>query len=188
MSGQAIRPQGRRIFVLLPLIFFVALAAVFFVRLKAGDPSNLPSALIGKPIPPFSLPSLDGGKGLTDADLRDGKLTLVNVFASWCGPCHEEHPFLMELSKDSRFRLVGINYKDQTENARRFLGAKGNPFAMIGVDASGRTAIDWGVYGVPESFLVRGDGTIAYKLIGGISAENIAAKLEPEIRKALGQK
>jgi len=187
VTEQTAAPRPRRLFVLLPLILFAALAAVFFVRLKAGDPSNLPSALIGRPIPTFSLPGLDGGKGLSDADLRDGKLTLVNVFASWCGPCHEEHPFLMELAKDSRFRLVGINYKDQTENARRFLGAKGNPFAAIGVDSNGRTAIDWGVYGVPESFLVRGDGTIAYKLVGGVTAESLAGKLEPEIKKALAQ-
>lgn len=188
MSEQAARSKNKRLFVLLPLVLFAALAVVFFIRLQAGDPSNLPSALLGKAIPTFSLPGLDGGKGLSDADLRDGKLTLVNVFASWCAPCHEEHPLLMELAKDKRIRLVGINYKDQTENARRFLGAKGNPFAMIGVDASGRTAIDWGVYGVPESFLVRGDGTIAYKLVGGVTAENITGKLEPEIRKALERK
>ncbi len=185
MTDAARTPRGRRFLVLLPLLFFAGLAAVFLVQLRAGDPASLPSALIGRQVPRFELPGLDGHRGLSDADLRQGKLTLVNVFASWCVPCHEEHPLLMSLARDSRLRLVGINYKDQAENARRFLGAKGDPFAAVGADTNGRVAIDWGVSGVPESFLVRGDGTIAYKVFGPITAENLADKLEPEIRKAL---
>jgi cytochrome c biogenesis protein CcmG/thiol:disulfide interchange protein DsbE len=187
MSTAAARP--RRLLALLPLVAFGALALVFLMQLYGGDPSKLPSALIGRAVPAFALPPLEpGGKGLADADLRQGKLTLVNVFASWCGPCHEEHPFLMELAKDGRFNVVGINYKDLAENARRFLGARGNPYAAIGVDNNGRAAIDWGVYGVPETFLVRGDGTIAYKLVGPINADSLKAKLGPEIETALAKK
>jgi cytochrome c biogenesis protein CcmG/thiol:disulfide interchange protein DsbE len=111
-------------------------------------------------------------------------VTVVNVWASWCVPCHDEIPFLAKLAQDTRIQLVGINYTAQTDNARRYLTRYGNPFAATGVDANGRTAIDWGVYGVPETFLVGRDGRIAYKLIGPISAENLAGVLEPEIAKA----
>ena len=111
-------------------------------------------------------------------------MTLVNVWASWCVPCHDEIPFLAQLAQDKRIQLVGINYKDQPDNARRFLNRYGNPFVATGVDANGRTAIDWGVYGVPETFLVGRDGKIAYKLIGPINAESLAQQLTPAIEKA----
>ena len=181
----------RNILVLLPLIVFLALAALFLVRLGSGDPSRLPSALIGRPAPPTDLPPLAGlerdGKavpGLSNAAFQ-GTVTLVNVWASWCVPCADEVPFLERLAKDKRIQLVGINYKDPPDNARRFLNRYGNPFVAAGVDASGRTSIDWGVYGVPETYLVGRDGTIAYKLVGPITAENLAQVLEPEIAKAL---
>jgi len=181
----------RNIFVLLPLIVFLALAALFLVRLWSGDPSRLPSALIGKPAPHTDLPPLAGlerdGKavpGLSNAAFK-GELTLVNVWASWCVPCADEVPFLEKLSKDKRVRLVGINYKDPTDNARRFLNRYGNPFVAVGVDASGRTSIDWGVYGVPETYLIDRNGTIAYKLVGPVTAENLAGAIETEIVKAL---
>lgn len=171
----------RRWFVLAPLIVFALLAALFLVRLFSGDPGRLPSALIGKPAPSFALPALEGlmrdgtpVPGLSTADLKGG-VTVVNVWASWCAPCREEHPVLVELAKDPSIRLVGINYKDQPENARRFLGALGNPFAAVGEDANGRAAIDWGVYGVPESFVIAPDGTIAYKQVGPLTAEAIAS-------------
>ena len=122
--------------------------------------------------------------GLSNAAFQ-GELTLVNVWASWCVPCADEVPFLERLSKDKRIKLVGINYKDPTDNARRFLNRYGNPFVAVGVDASGRTSIDWGVYGVPETYLVGRDGTIAYKLVGPVTAENLAQVIEPEIAKAL---
>jgi cytochrome c biogenesis protein CcmG/thiol:disulfide interchange protein DsbE len=180
----------RRLFVLLPLLIFVGLAALFFYRLGSGDPSKLPSALIGRAAPKTDLPPLEGltrdGQpvpGVSNVTFT-GKVTVVNVWASWCVPCHDEIPFLAKLAQDTRIQLVGINYKDQTDNARRFLNRYGNPFAATGVDANGRTAIDWGVYGVPETFLVGRDGRIAYKLIGPISAENLAGVLEPEIAKA----
>jgi cytochrome c biogenesis protein CcmG/thiol:disulfide interchange protein DsbE len=186
-------PVSSRLVVLLPLAVFAGLSLVFLSRLGGGDSSRLPSALIDKPVPSFSLPALGGiggDVGLSDADLRDGHVRLVNVFASWCVPCHQEHPQLLQLSRDQDlarrgFRLVGLAYKDEPENARRFLGAAGNPYAAIGVDASGRTGIDWGVYGVPESFLIRGDGTIAYKFVGPISEEAMTRTILPEIAKLL---
>jgi len=184
--------KRRNILVLLPLVVFAALAALFLVRLWSGDPSRLPSALIGHPAPKTDLPPLAGlttrdGKavpGLSNAAFS-GELTLVNVWASWCVPCADEVPFLEKLSKDTRIKLVGIDYKDPTDNARRFLNRYGNPFAAVGVDASGRSSIDWGVYGVPETYLIGRDGTIAYKLVGPVTAENLAQALEPEIVKAL---
>ncbi len=189
--GEGSDTKRRNILVLLPLAAFLALAALFFFRLGSGDPSHLPSALIGHPVPPTDLPPLAGlereGKavpGLSNATFA-GAVTLVNVWASWCVPCADEVPFLEKLSKDKRIQLVGINYKDATANARRFLNRYGNPFVASGVDASGRTSIDWGVYGVPETYLIGRDGTIAYKLVGPVTAENLVQVLEPEIAKAL---
>jgi len=184
--------NGRRnVLVRLPPLAFAALAARFSRRLGAGDPSRLPSALIGHPIPATDLPPLPGlerdGKavpGLTNATF-EGAVTLVNVWASWCVPCHDEVPYLEQLSKDKRIQLVGINYKDASDNARRFLNRYGNPFVATGRDEAGRASIDWGVYGVPETFLVGRDGRIAYKLIGPITADNLARTLNPEIEKAL---
>jgi len=112
-------------------------------------------------------------------------VTLVNVFASWCAPCREEHPVLLALSQDKRFAMAGLNYKDQPENARRFLGDLGNPYQAIGVDPAGRTAIDWGVYGVPETFVIGKDGKIAYKHVGPLTPESAKALLLPQIEKAL---
>jgi cytochrome c biogenesis protein CcmG/thiol:disulfide interchange protein DsbE len=184
----------RRLWLVLPLIAFLVLASLFFLRLGSGDPSRVPSALIGRAVPDASLPPLDGlaraGKpvpGLSAADFN-GHVSLVNVWASWCVPCHEEIPLLVTLGADTRIQLVGINYKDQPDNARRFLGRYGNPFVKMGVDPNGRAAIDWGVYGVPETFVVGRDGRIAYKLIGPITAENLAKGLMPQIEKALAAK
>jgi cytochrome c biogenesis protein CcmG/thiol:disulfide interchange protein DsbE len=182
--------KQRNILLLLPLVAFLALAALFFFRLGSGDPSHIPSALIGHPAPKTDLPPLAGldrdGKavpGLSNASFR-GAVTLVNVWASWCVPCAAEVPLLDQLSKDKRIQIVGINYKDSADNARRFLNRYGNPFVASGVDNNGRASIDWGVYGVPETFLVGRDGAIAYKLVGPITAENIVKVLEPEIAKA----
>ncbi len=186
-TGHPTPPKRRGLLTLLPLILFLALALLLLGRLFAGDPGKLPSALVGRTVPQFSLAGLTEAQGLSDADLKKGKLTLVNVFASWCVPCHEEHPLLMELAKDARFRLAGLNYKDNVENARRFLGAKGNPYSLVGTDLTGRVGIDWGVYGVPETFVVRGDGAILYKIVGPLSPEIIKDVLMPEIEKALRQ-
>jgi cytochrome c biogenesis protein CcmG/thiol:disulfide interchange protein DsbE len=190
-SSEGSSRRRRNVLVFLPLLAFAALAALFFYRLSAGDPSRLPSALIGHPIPATDLPPLpdlerDGKAvpGLTNATF-EGAVTLVNVWASWCVPCHDEVPYLEQLSKDKRIQLVGINYKDASDNARRFLNRYGNPFVATGRDEAGRASIDWGVYGVPETFLVGRDGRIAYKLIGPITADNLARTLNPEIEKAL---
>ena len=191
-TGSPANPTRRRLLVLLPLAAFVALAALFYVRLGAGDSSRLPSPLIGKAVPTFNLAPLDGvgpQVPFTDADLRKGSVTLVNVFASWCVPCRDEHPILVQLSKDAELaakgvRILGLAYKDEPANSKRFLGEMGNPYAQIGVDKSGRTGIDWGVYGVPETFVVRGDGTIAYKYNGPLSPEGLGT-LKPEILKAM---
>lgn len=185
-------PRNRRnILLLLPLIAFLALAALFFFRLGTGDPSRIPSALIGQPAPKTDLPPLPGLEragqpvpGVTN-DAFKGAVTLVNVWASWCVPCRDEVPFLEQLSQDKRIQLVGINYKDSPDNARRFLSRFGNPFIANGRDGNGRTSIDWGVYGVPETFLVGRDGRIAYKLVGPITADNLVGTLMPEIEKAL---
>ncbi|HZL29752.1 MAG TPA: DsbE family thiol:disulfide interchange protein [Pseudolabrys sp.] len=192
-DGNSARKRTRNILALLPLILFIGLAALFYFGLGAGDPSKLPSALIGKQAPATDLPPIENltqdGKpvpGLSNATL-EGKISLVNVWASWCVPCHDEVPLLEKLSHDKRIQLVGINYKDAPDNARRFLNRYGNPFAAAGADAKGRTSIDWGVYGVPETFLVGRDGRIAYKLIGPITAENLARVLEPEIEKAVAK-
>jgi cytochrome c biogenesis protein CcmG/thiol:disulfide interchange protein DsbE len=194
MSSVSSEGSGKKrsnILVLLPLIAFAALAVLFLIRLWSGDPSRLPSALLGQPAPKTDLPPLAGlitrdGKpipGLSNAAFA-GELTLVNVWASWCIPCADEVPFLEKLSHDKRIKLVGINYKDPTDNARRFLNRYGNPFVAVGVDASGRASIDWGVYGVPETYLIGRDGTIVYKLVGPVTADNLDGALNPEIAKA----
>lgn len=186
--------KTRRLFVAIPLLVFLGIAGLFLYRLGAGDPSRIPSALIGRTAPQTDLPPVEGlvrdgvpVPGLSSKDFS-GAVTLVNVWASWCVPCHDEVPFLDALSKDNRIRLAGINYKDQSDNARRFIGRYGNPFASVGTDANGRAAIEWGVYGVPETFVVGRDGKIAYKLVGPITRENFETQVKPAIEKALAAK
>jgi cytochrome c biogenesis protein CcmG/thiol:disulfide interchange protein DsbE len=183
-------PRRRRLLTLAPLLIFGALALLFFARLFAGDASHIPSALIGQSAPPLDLPALDGSAGLKDADLRQGHVSVVNIFASWCVPCHEEHAILLDLAADKALaaegvRLIGVAQKDDPENIRRFLGAKGDPYSRIGVDRDGRAGIDWGVYGVPETFIVKGDGTIAFKLVGPMSPATLASVVRPQIEKAM---
>lgn len=190
MSGMA-APKRRSWLVALPLLGFIALAGLFLARLHGGDPSKIPSALLGRPAPQTPLPPLPGlvsngaqVPGL-DPEVFDGKVSVVNVWASWCVPCHDEAPLLTSLSKDQRLQLVGINYKDAPENARRFLGRYGNPFSVVGIDGNGRASIEWGVYGVPETFVVGRDGTIRYKLVGPLTPQNFDSVLKTEIDKAL---
>jgi cytochrome c biogenesis protein CcmG/thiol:disulfide interchange protein DsbE len=177
--------QGRPLWLaLVPVLVFAALAGVFWAGL-AGKPSEIPSALIGKPVPDFVLPPVPGLDipGLEAAALRRGTISVVNVWASWCGPCRIEHPQLMELARRSDIRLVGINYKDAPENARRFLDSLGQPYQAVGADTSGRIAVDWGVYGVPETFIVDGQGVIRYKWIGPLTLD-VMAGFNGEIDKA----
>jgi cytochrome c biogenesis protein CcmG/thiol:disulfide interchange protein DsbE len=184
-------PRTSRWMMVLPLVAFAALAAIFWFRLGSGDPSRIPSALIGHPAPPTALPALEGlvnngaqVPGL-DPSVFKGKVSVVNLWASWCVPCHDEAPLLTELGRDHRLQMVGINYKDSPDNARRFLGRYGNPFGIVGVDANGRASIEWGVYGVPETFIVGREGTIVYKLVGPVTPDNINTVLKIEIDKAL---
>jgi len=197
-AGQPSARSNRLGLVLLPVLAFVGLASVLFFALQTGDPSRLPSALIGKRVPAFELPAVDGlqdrGKpipGLSSGDLAKGRLSIVNVWASWCVPCHQEHPFLMGLVELSGTALTGINYKDAPEGARRFLGRYGNPFDRVGADRAGRTAIDFGVYGVPETFIIDGKGRIVHKHVGPIDDSVIKTTLLPiieNLRKSEGGK
>lgn len=191
-SGQPLGPKRRRMgWLLAPLVIFVGLALMFTYALKTGDPSRLPSALIGKPVPQFSLEPLpglvDNGQpvpGFSNADLARGKPSVVNFWASWCVPCVQEHPVLVEMVRRTGVDLYGVNYKDRAAAARRFLGHYGSPYRAVGVDGNGRTAIDWGVYGMPETFVVDGDGRIVYKHVGPISIQALEAKVIPAIEAA----
>jgi cytochrome c biogenesis protein CcmG/thiol:disulfide interchange protein DsbE len=184
-------PRRGRLGGALPFLIFAGLAGLFWYALQTGDPSKLPSALIGRSVPQFKLPPLDGLKtgdgapmqSFTAADLAEGRPTIVNVFASWCVPCLEEHPLLMALAKQPGIRLYGINYKDDPASARRFLGSYGNPFARAGADTTGRVAIDFGVYGVPETYVISGDGRIAYRHVGPLTEKAINEKILPLMHK-----
>lgn len=170
-----------------PLFIFALLAIAFYFRIGTGEPQILPSALIGKTVPQFNLPPLakSGVPGLKNDDFPAGSFTLVNVWASWCVPCRAEHPLLVSLSKKTgkSFQLVGINYKDQQSAARNFLKEFGNPYSRIGVDSNGRAAIDWGLYGVPETFLVNGRGRIVFKHVGPLNADVIEKSIIPYLKK-----
>ena len=173
----------RRLLLTLPATGFVALAGIFAVGLNY-DPSKLPSALIGKKVPEFELPPVKGRTlGLSSKNLL-GEVSLVNVFASWCVACRAEHPVFMELTRKKLVPLHGLNYKDAPDDAAQWLNTIGDPYARTGADLNGRVAIDWGVYGVPETFVVDGKGIIRFKWIGPLTPEALRDTLEPEIAKA----
>ncbi len=199
MSGQrkkTANPGPRRIrLAAVPIAAFTGLAGIFYIALMANDPGTIPSALIGKPVPDFALGPLEGLKkdgvpspGFKAADLKAGRVSIVNIWASWCGPCRLEHPFLMTLSRTRSVRVFGINYKDVPENARRFLSVLGNPFHAVGVDRNGLAAINWGVYGVPETFVIDGAGRIVLKHIGPINETVLRDKILPLIAKKQSSK
>ena len=179
-------PRGRY---LLPLLLVIGLVCVFFYALFFSDnPSKLPSALIGKPAPQFDLPPIEGfakngqpGNGFSSADLATGEVTIVNVWASWCGPCIQEHPVLVWLKERHDLRLVGINYRDDPRKALQFLARLGDPYDLIGADRNGRVAIDWGVYGVPETYVVDGRGEIVYRFVGPLSEQAVRDEILPAV-------
>jgi cytochrome c biogenesis protein CcmG, thiol:disulfide interchange protein DsbE len=184
-------PKRSLTWVIVPVIVFAALVAVFGFALTAGDPSKLPSALIGKHAPATEFPPLAGltdgthpVPGFTSAVLADGNVSVVNFWASWCVPCAEEQGYLMALKEKTGVPIYGVNYKDQPASARRFLGRYGNPFVAVGTDDNGRGAIEWGVYGMPETFVVNGKGEIVFKHVGPISPQSLISQLIPAIEAA----
>ena len=186
------RPQvsaARRLRYLLPVFLFVAVAAALGVQLFTGEPGNVPSALIDKPVPAFALPPVQGFEeagGFATADLGNGEIALVNIFASWCGPCRVEHPLFMALAEAGTVPLYGINYKDTPDDAERWLGRLGNPYTLMGADLDGRTGIDWGVYGVPETFVVDGAGRIRHRHVGVLSRHDLDETILPLIEDLRG--
>lgn len=175
----------QRILVVLPIVMVVILGGFFVWGLNPDrDPSAIPSVLISKPVPQFDLGPVKGVDvpGLKTADLTGGGAPVVlNVFASWCVPCRAEHAVLTRLARDEGFDLMGINYKDKPEDARAWLTELGNPYARIGADESGRAGIDWGISGVPETFVIDADGTVLWRYVGPIATE----QSQDELRAAL---
>lgn len=179
-GGAAVRSRWGA---LLPIAVFLALVVALAVGLTL-NPREVPSPLIGKPVPAFDLPPVKGRTlGLSSADLGKGEVSLVNVFASWCVACREEHPVLMDLKARGLVPIHGLNYKDQPDDAARWLAEWGDPYTRTGADVDGRVGIDWGVYGVPETFVIGPDGRIAYKHIGPITPEFVSEKLIPMIER-----
>ena len=173
----------RYLLAILPLGVLAVLAGIFLLRLEQGDdPARIPSALIGKPAPMIALAGLPGHDGFGPAELADGQVKLINFWASWCAPCRIEHPMLSALK--GRVALYGVAYKDKTEQALGFLDELGNPFERIAVDPDGRVAIEWGVYGVPETYIVDGKGTIVLKHVGPLDAQSIRDEILPAIAAA----
>ncbi|HET8729107.1 MAG TPA: DsbE family thiol:disulfide interchange protein [Alphaproteobacteria bacterium] len=169
----------KRLLFLLPVLLFAGIAAAAFLGLRSGDPSDLPSALIDRPAPEFALPPLPGAdRGFSSSDLG-GAPVLVNVFASWCVPCLAEHPLLTRLAEDRDVPIYAINYKDAPEDALAWLARHGNPYTLIGSDLDGRVGIDWGVYGVPETFVIDGEGRIRYRHAGPLTPELVDGEILP---------
>lgn len=168
------------VFAILPPLLFFALAGLFFIGMQREDPENLPSARIGQGAPNVPLDPFEGAAFFDATQLRDGKLKLVNIWASWCAPCRTEHPNLTKLA-EAGWEIYGVNYKDIPQNARGFLEELGDPYAAIGADPAGRVAIEWGAYGVPETFLVDGEGIIRARVAGPLVSSMIKTHLSDYI-------
>jgi cytochrome c biogenesis protein CcmG/thiol:disulfide interchange protein DsbE len=174
--------RRRRLLFLVPAAAFVGLVIAFVASLNR-DPGTIPSALIGKHVPEFSLPPVEGRSlGLSTADLG-GDVSLVNVFASWCVACREEHPLLMRMKQQGTVSIHGLDYKDKPEDAARWLDTMGDPYTRTGADLDGRVAIDWGVYGVPETYVVDRAGRIAFKQIGPVTRDILEKTIVPLIAR-----
>jgi cytochrome c biogenesis protein CcmG, thiol:disulfide interchange protein DsbE len=169
---------------ILPPLIFLLFATAAYLGLRRENPNELPSALVGDPAPPLTETiALRADPAPTDADLRAPGVKLVNFWASWCGPCRVEHPILAELAEDG-MTVIGVNYKDDPEKALRFLSELGDPYAKVGADATGRTGLDWGIYGVPETFVIAADGTVLMRHPGPLTEDAVANRLEPAIEAA----
>ncbi len=176
----------RRLIFLAPLALFIVLAGYFALALRPGrDPSALPSAMIDKPMPAIDLAALDGGARVTSASIA-GQVVLINFFASWCAPCREEQPVLMRLKAEKAVPVIGIAYKDKPEDTQRFLAQLGDPFQRIGVDQSGRLGLDFGVYGVPETYVIGKDGRIRFRQVSVITPEAWKGTIQPMIKTLSG--
>ncbi len=177
---------GRQLAYLAPVVIFSVIAAYFVWGLYSGrDPRALPSVMIDQPVPEFTLQPIDGmdGPGLSAANLRTGEVSLVNFFASWCVPCRLEHRILVEMATQDKVRLFGINYKNKPEEARAWLAELGNPYGRIGADTTGHVGIDWGVYGLPETFIIDRNGRIRYRRAGQIDRQTLNQVIRPLIRE-----
>lgn len=170
---------------LLPPVIFGGLAVMFWIGMYNEDVS-MRSVFLDRPAPAIVAEALPGVPLLTDADLRGGEVTVVNFWASWCPPCRAEHPTLIALSEEG-INIVGVNMRDRTEDALAFLAEDGNPFSAIAADPRGKLRLDWGVTAPPETFIVRGDGTVAYKFIGPLVGSDYEQRFRPELAKALAE-
>lgn len=168
---------------ILPPVIFAGLAAVFYFGMVRDDPEAVPSAIVGNIVPSLRLAPLGDFKPFTDADLRNGGVKLVNFWASWCAPCRAEHPALERLAAEG-VPIFGINYKDAEEDALAFLEELGSPYAGLGTDAKGRTALDWGFYGLPETYVIDGDGTVVLRFAGPITERSLAERIRPAMEDA----
>ena len=176
--------SGFRPWMLIPALGAFMVMSTFLLSLGREDKDVLPSMLIDKPAPEFTLePLYPGQPGLSTADLKAPGVKLVNIWASWCGPCRLEHPYIAALAREG-IVIHGLNYKDTPENAKRFLDELGDPYTLIGSDESGRVGIEWGVYGVPETFVIDGKGNIVYKHVGPIQGRDIEKRIRPAIAEA----
>ncbi|MDJ0628930.1 MAG: DsbE family thiol:disulfide interchange protein [Rhodobacter sp.] len=168
---------------ILPPALFAGLAVLFYVGMNREDPDALPSARAGQPAPEMKLTQLGPDPAVTDAALREPGIKLVNYWASWCAPCRVEHPTLERLA-DEGVTIYGINYKDDPAKALAFLAELGNPYTAMGADPSGRTALDWGVYGVPETYVIAGDGTVILRFAGPVTSRVLEEKIRPAMAEA----
>ncbi|MFC1664194.1 DsbE family thiol:disulfide interchange protein [Pseudomonadota bacterium] len=177
-----IKPNPAKIKFLMPLIVFLTIAVFLGIGLSL-NPREIPSPLIGKPVPEFDLPAVQGRNLPLSSKALKGEVSLVNIFASWCVACVSEHPLLLKLQQQKRVPIHGINYKDQQKDAAQWLDKLGDPYTMTGADVNGRVGIDWGVYGVPETFVIDKQGRIAYKQIGPVTAQILQEKIIPLVEK-----
>ncbi|MDO5758435.1 MAG: DsbE family thiol:disulfide interchange protein [Rhodobacterales bacterium] len=173
-------------FMIAPPVIFACLAVLFYVGMQRGDPNALPSVFVGKSAPPLPHEPLEGRVLLTDADLRDGEITIVNFWASWCPPCRAEHPQLKALT-DEGLRVAGVNFKDTADQASGYLQDEGDPFFALAFDPKGSTAIDWGVTAPPETFIVDGDGTVLFRFAGPLVGSDYEQRFRPALDKALAK-